>query len=90
MVRTAVAAADADEPERGPSVRRPQLEVVPGGPEIEEPQPHSFGANPLSGADIDLLPAGARHRIAAFIHLQLATLEEMPEPELPAFPDHLD
>ncbi|MEU8901529.1 hypothetical protein [Nocardia sp. NPDC048505] len=31
----------------------------------------------LSAADIARLPAAARHRIAAYVHTQLADLEEM-------------
>ncbi|MFI1920196.1 hypothetical protein [Nocardia sp. NPDC020380] len=50
------------------------------------PEAHSFGANVLTAADIERLPSSARHRIAAFIHLQVAALEEMPEPSLPVLP----
>ncbi|WP_157556223.1 hypothetical protein [Nocardia acidivorans] len=86
MVRSAVA-ADPDEPDDPASAQRPHLEVVPGEPgaesppaaDAEPPQP-PLGENPLKAADIARLPAAARHRIAAFIHLQIAALEEMPEP----------
>ncbi|WP_045440616.1 hypothetical protein, partial [Nocardia seriolae] len=63
------------------------LEVVPESPDPEAPQPHSFGAHVLSAADIERLPSSARRRIAAFIHLQVATLEEWPEPVLPPIPE---
>ncbi|MFJ4650895.1 hypothetical protein ACIP5Y_06415 [Nocardia sp. NPDC088792] len=86
MVRTAAAAADPDEPQRPLAVPRPHLEVVPESPDSEVPEAHSFGANVLTAADIERLPSSARHRIAAFIHLQVAALEEMPEPSLPVLP----
>ncbi|MTE17108.1 hypothetical protein [Nocardia aurantiaca] len=87
MVRTTAAAADPDEPVIPGAVSRPKLEVVPESPDPEAPQPHSFGAHVLSAVDIERLPSSARHRIAAFIHLQVATLEEWPEPALPPIPD---
>ncbi|MGW4121312.1 hypothetical protein [Nocardia sp. NPDC004711] len=87
MVRTAAATADPDEPHIPATASRPKLEVVPESPDPEAPQPHSFGAHVLSPADIARLPSSARHRIAAFIHLQVATLEEWPEPVLPPIPD---
>lgn len=86
MVQTAVA-ADSDEPDRPASVPRPRLEVVPGAPEPETPQLQPMGANVLAASEIERLPAGARHRIAAFIHLQLASLEEMLDPLPPGQPD---
>ncbi|MRH89269.1 hypothetical protein GFY24_17745 [Nocardia sp. SYP-A9097] len=85
MVRSAVA-ADPDEPDSPASAQRPHLEVVPGEPAAEPPHladaqpPPPLGENPLAAADIARLPAAARHRIAAFIHLQIAALEEMPDP----------
>ncbi|MEV6065190.1 hypothetical protein AB0L82_01450 [Nocardia sp. NPDC052001] len=79
MVRSAVA-ADPDEPDTPGSAQRPHLEVVPTDPEGEPPPQPPLGANPLAAADIARLPAAARHRIAAFIHLQIAALEEMPDP----------
>ncbi|APB01002.1 hypothetical protein [Nocardia seriolae] len=87
MVRTAAAAADPDEPDIPATASRPKLEVVPESPDPEAPQPHSFGAHVLSAADIERLPSSARRRIAAFIHLQVATLEEWPEPVLPPIPE---
>ncbi|MEV6771892.1 hypothetical protein AB0N05_25030 [Nocardia sp. NPDC051030] len=86
MVRTAVAAEEPDEQDRPGSLSRPHLEVVPESPDPDAPQTHSFGANVLAEVDIDRLPSSVRHRIAAFIHLQVATLEEMPEPVLPILP----
>ncbi|WP_067539106.1 hypothetical protein [Nocardia crassostreae] len=84
MVRTAFAAVDPDDPEHSNQAQRPHLEVVPGVSEadaqLDPGPPPSFGENPLAEADIARLPSSARHRIAAFIHLQLAALEEMPEP----------
>ncbi|MCU1642885.1 MAG: hypothetical protein JWN03_3160 [Nocardia sp.] len=80
MVRTAVAAADPDEPNSPMSAQRPHLEVVPGEAEGEPPEPLPLGANPLAAVDIERLSPAARHRIAAFIHLQIAALEEMPDP----------
>ncbi|MEU0540785.1 hypothetical protein [Nocardia sp. NPDC005978] len=56
-------------------------------PEPETPQLPPLGPNVLAAADIERLPAGARHRIAAFVHLQLAELEEMPDPLPPRQPE---
>ncbi|WP_067699711.1 hypothetical protein [Nocardia jejuensis] len=88
MVRIAVAAEEPDEQgdpgaSSDPASLRPHLEVVPESPDLDAPQPHSFGANVLAETDIERLPSSVRHRIAAFIHLQVAALEEMPEPTLP-------
>ncbi|MGF6888566.1 hypothetical protein ABIA39_007913 [Nocardia sp. GAS34] len=82
MVRTAVAAADPDEPDRPMSAPRPDhrpgLEIV----ESESVTGHLAGGNEhdgdhLLGVDADELSASARHRVAAFIHTQLAVLEDL-------------
>ncbi|MBF6179999.1 hypothetical protein [Nocardia otitidiscaviarum] len=76
MVRTALAAADPDEPDHAASNTRPHLGVVPGTPDPGDLDADRFAHLVFTAADAQRLPASARHRIAAYIHLQLATLEE--------------
>lgn len=81
MARTAVAAADPAEPERPLSASRPDhLAVVPETAPPEEPRLPSLDQNVLSSTDIDRLAPATRHRMAAYIHLQLADLEDLGDP----------
>lgn len=83
MVRTAVAAADPEEPDRPMSAPRRVPEDALA--EIPVPQSATPAAPPftppvdaaLPPADIDRLPPAARHRLAAYIHSQLAVLEDL-------------
>ncbi|GAB2677287.1 hypothetical protein GCM10027088_65790 [Nocardia goodfellowii] len=78
MVRTALAGADPDEPQRPVAAPRPDhLSVVTTTPEPDEYQVQVPGEPVLTAADIARLPPAARHRIAAYVHTQLADLEEM-------------
>lgn len=79
MVSTAVAAEDPDTPDRPISAPRPHLGVVPESPDSDDLDAQRFSEKIFTAADTDRLPSAARHRIAAYIHLQLATLEEMPD-----------
>ncbi|WP_306362888.1 hypothetical protein [Nocardia sp. CC227C] len=79
MVRTAPAAASPDEPDHATSATRPHLGVVPGTPDPGDLDADRFTHLVFTAADARRLPASARHRVAAYIHLQLATLEEFGE-----------
>lgn len=79
MARTAVAAEDPDKPDQPMSATRPRLGIVPESPDPANLDDQRFRQKVFTAADIDRLPAAARHRIAAYIHLQIAALEEMGE-----------
>ncbi|MBL1078646.1 hypothetical protein JK358_30010 [Nocardia sp. 2] len=85
MARTAVAAADPDEPD-GPTSPRPHLELVGEVPDPDELQSYPSAEKVLTAADLEGFPASTRHRVAAFVHLQLAALEDLEDPVLPVLP----
>ncbi|RMI33299.1 hypothetical protein [Nocardia stercoris] len=76
MIHTGAAATSPYE-DPWPTAQRPRLDVLASDSAPEVP---ALGANPLPAADIARLPKAARHRISAYIHMQLAALEEMPDP----------
>ncbi|QLY30340.1 hypothetical protein [Nocardia huaxiensis] len=84
MARTAVAAEDPDEPEGPTSTPRPHLELV--GEVPDDLQNYPSAEKVLTAADLEGFPASTRHRVAAFIHLQLAALEDLEDPVLPVLP----
>ncbi|MFI6871602.1 hypothetical protein [Nocardia sp. NPDC050406] len=84
MVSTAVAAEDPDTPDRPLSAPRPHLGVVPESPEADDLDGQRFSEMIFTAAEAERLPSASRHRIAAYIHLQLATLAEMGDEAEPA------
>ncbi|MFF2083321.1 hypothetical protein ACFVVM_06075 [Nocardia sp. NPDC058176] len=79
MVRTGAATTDPDEPNVPLSQQHPaRLELVGDTPDptetLSEPIDDHF---PRLG-DTSYLTGAARHRLAAYIHTQLAELEELP------------
>jgi len=82
VVRTAVAAADPDEPDRPMSAPRPDdrpsLENIDSEPVTDQAAiENEHAGDHLLGVDAGELPAATRHRVAAFIHSQLAALEDL-------------
>ncbi|MFD3508049.1 hypothetical protein [Nocardia sp. NPDC058666] len=79
MGRTGAATTQPDEP----SVPLPQqhparLELVGESPEATQAQPEAVDDHFPRLGDTSFLTGAARHRLAAYIHTQLAELEEMP------------
>ncbi|WP_157224971.1 hypothetical protein [Nocardia thailandica] len=77
MASTAATAIESDGPRYSiGEPRHAHLEVVPEPPRLEEVD-QAMPPLEIGPADVARLTPAARHRLLAFIHSQLADLEEM-------------
>lgn len=79
MVRTGAAATEPDEPNVPLPQQHPaRLELVGDTPDTTEAPTEAVDDGFPRLGDTSFLTGAARHRLAAYIHTQLAELEEMP------------
>ncbi|MGW4633570.1 hypothetical protein [Nocardia sp. NPDC004415] len=79
MVRTGAATTDPDEPNVPLPQQHPaRLELVGDSPDTTEAPTDTVDDHFPRLGDTSFLTTAARHRLAAYIHTQLAELAEMP------------